>query len=158
MKSLKKYMNNSRMDKIVNEAVAQSIDSVINEGIDFDPHTKTVSYNPSHEENVDTSIEYNPTIDGDDLSGVFVFEVFGPGLEDLGRQLPSLVFLEALRCGLHFVSQSEDVDDVLVRIIADRTQKGRYRQLLLTVDVGIHDIVDIGRKFDPGSFEGDDPG
>lgn len=76
MKSLKKYMNNSRMDKIVNEAVAQSIDSVINEGIDFDPHTKTVSYNPSHEENVDTSIEHNPTRDGDIVPNVQVWSIF----------------------------------------------------------------------------------
>ena len=76
MKSLKKYMNNSRMDKIVNEAVAQSIDSVINEGIDFDPHTKTVSYNPSHEENVDTSIEHNPTMDGDIVPNVQVWSIF----------------------------------------------------------------------------------
>lgn len=76
MKSLKKYMNNSRMDKIVNEAVAQSIDGVINEGIDFDPHTKTVSYNPSHEENVDTSIEHNPTMDGDIVPNVQVWSIF----------------------------------------------------------------------------------
>lgn len=76
MKSLKKYMNNSRMDKIINEAVAQSIDSVINEGIDFDPHTKTVSYNPSHEENVDTSIEHNPTMDGDIVPNVQVWSIF----------------------------------------------------------------------------------
>jgi len=76
MKSLKKYMNHSRMDKIVNEAVAQSIDSVINEGIDFDPHTKTVSYNPSHEENVDTSIEHNPTMDGDIVPNVQVWSIF----------------------------------------------------------------------------------
>ena len=69
-------MNNSRMDKIVNEAVAQSIDSVINEGIDFDPHTKTVSYNPSHEENVDTSIEHNPTMDGDIVPNVQVWSIF----------------------------------------------------------------------------------
>ena len=76
MKSLKKYMNNSRMDKIVNEAVAQSIDSVINEGIDFDPHTKTVSYNPSHEENVDTSIEHNPTMDVGIVPNVQVWSIF----------------------------------------------------------------------------------
>ena len=76
MKSLKKYMNNSRMNKIVSEAVAQSIDSVINEGIDFDPHTKTVSYNPSHEENVDTSIEHNPTMDVGIVPNVQVWSIF----------------------------------------------------------------------------------
>jgi len=39
----------NKINQLVNEAVAQAIDNVINEGIDFDPHTKTVSYNPSHE-------------------------------------------------------------------------------------------------------------
>lgn len=76
MKSLKKYMNNSRIDKNINEVTAQLIDSVINEGIDFDPQTKTVSYNPSHEENVDTSIEHNPTMDGDIVQNVQVWSIF----------------------------------------------------------------------------------
>lgn len=76
MKSLKKYMNDSRMNKIVNKAVTRSIDSAINEGIDFDPHTKTVSYNPSHEENVDTSIEHNPTMDGNIVPNVQVWSIF----------------------------------------------------------------------------------
>lgn len=65
-----------KIKQLVNEAVAQAIDSVINEGIDFDPQTKTVSYNPSHEENVDTSIEHNPTIDGDIAPNVQVWSIF----------------------------------------------------------------------------------
>ena len=65
-----------KINQLVNEAVAQAIDSVINEGIDFDPHTKTVSYNPSHEENVDTSIEHNPTMDGDIVPNVQVWSIF----------------------------------------------------------------------------------
>lgn len=40
----------NRINQIVNETVTQVIDTIINEGIDFDPQTKTVSYNPSHEE------------------------------------------------------------------------------------------------------------
>ena len=66
----------NKISQLVNEAVAQAIDSVINEGIDFDPHTKTVSYNPSHEKNVDTSIEHNPTMDGDIVPNVQVWSIF----------------------------------------------------------------------------------
>ena len=60
------------IDKIINEA----INKVINEGIDFDPQTKTVSYNPTHENNVDTSIENNPTMDGDIVSNIKVWSIF----------------------------------------------------------------------------------
>ena len=69
-------MNKSPMDKIINEAVAQAIDSMINEGIDFDSNTKTVSYNPSHEENVETSIERNPTKDESIVPNVEVWSIF----------------------------------------------------------------------------------
>ena len=46
------------------------VEKILNEGIDFDPETKTVSYNPSHEDNVDTSLENNPTSDGEIVPGV----------------------------------------------------------------------------------------
>lgn len=67
-----KYINDSKLSKITNE----SINKVLNEGIDFDPNTKTVSYNPSHEDNVDTSIENNPSMDGNIVSNVKVWSIF----------------------------------------------------------------------------------
>lgn len=66
----------NRINQIVNEIVTQVIDTIINEGIDFDPQTKTVSYNPSHEENVDTSIEHNPTKDMSIVQNVDVWSIF----------------------------------------------------------------------------------
>ena len=76
MKSLKKYTTDARLNKIIDEAVERAVDSVLNEGIDFDPETKTVAYNPSHENYVDTSIENNPTIDGEVVPGVQVWSIF----------------------------------------------------------------------------------
>lgn len=66
----------NRINQIVNETVTQVIDTLINEGIDFDPQTKTVSYNPSHEENVDTSIEHNPTKDMSIVQNVDLWSIF----------------------------------------------------------------------------------
>ena len=66
----------NRINQIVNETVTQVIDTIINEGIDFDPQTKTVSYNPSHEENVDTYIEHNPTKDMSIVQNVEVWSIF----------------------------------------------------------------------------------
>lgn len=64
------------LKKNINETVKEAIDRVLNEGIDFDLNTKTVSYNPSHEDNVDTSIEHNPTMDGDIVPKVQVWSIF----------------------------------------------------------------------------------
>ena len=97
-------------------------------------------------------------LNGDDFSGVLVLKVFHPSLQNLGGELPALVLSENLRSGLDFVSESEDVYDVFVRIISDRPEKRGDRQLFLSVNVGVHDIVDVSRELDPGSFEGDDPG
>ena len=72
----KKNVNNPRMGATVKDAVVRAKDNVINEGIDFDRRTKIVSYNPSHEENVDTSIEHNPTMDGGIVPNVQVWSIF----------------------------------------------------------------------------------
>lgn len=96
----------NKINQLVNEAVAQAIDSVINEGIDFDPHTKTVSYNPSHEENVDTSIEHNPTMDGDIVPNVQVWSIFKRkrGLRGDGNPL---VYALKGECGWTFRDESD---------------------------------------------------
>ena len=54
----------------------KKFDEFIEEGIDFDPNTKTVSYNPSHEDNVDTSVENNPTTDGNLVPNIKVWSIF----------------------------------------------------------------------------------
>ena len=58
----------------------------------------------------------------------------------------------------HFVCKTENVDDVLIAIETDGTEQGGYRKFLLTVDVGIHHIVDVRSELDPGTFERDDSG
>lgn len=63
-------------DKTLSKMISESINKILNEGIDFDPQTKTVSYNPSHEENVDTSIENNPSMDGNIVPNVEVWSIF----------------------------------------------------------------------------------
>ena len=98
------------------------------------------------------------TFNGDQFTGIFIFEVLEPGLQDVSRQFAAFVLLEHLFGSRHFIGQSETVQDVLVGTVTNGTQEGGDRQLLLTVDVGIHDIVDVRRELDPGSLEGDDTG
>ncbi len=98
------------------------------------------------------------TLDGDDLAGVLILKVFRPGLEDLGGELATLVGLQGLLGGGNLVGQTENVDDVLVRVVSDGTEQRRDRQFLFAVDVSVHDIVDVSRELDPGSLERDDAG
>ena len=72
----KEHKRDILLEKIIKEAVEESIHRVLNEGIDFDPDTKTVSYNPSHEDNVDTSVENNPTMDGNIVPNIQVWSIF----------------------------------------------------------------------------------
>ena len=51
-------------------SLKQNYQRDLNEGIDFDYDTMTVSYNPSHEENVDTSLKNNPTKDDSIIQGI----------------------------------------------------------------------------------------
>ena len=56
----------------------------------------------------------------------------------------------------HLFGEIEEIEDLLIRLKANSTQQGRHRELLLTVDVGIHDIVDVRSELDPRALERND--
>lgn len=76
MKKLSEYTKDKNLNQIMDEIVEKEMDKTFNEGIDFDPETKTVAYNSSHENYVDISIDNNPTIDGEIVPGVQVWSIF----------------------------------------------------------------------------------
>lgn len=76
MKKLSEYTKDKNLNQIMDEIVEKEMDKTFNEGIDFDPETKTVAYNSSHENYVDISIDNNPTIDGEIVPGVQVWSMF----------------------------------------------------------------------------------
>lgn len=61
---------------IIAETVRKKINELLNEGIDIDYQNNIVSYNPSHERNVDTSIANNPTHSSGIANGVTVWSIF----------------------------------------------------------------------------------
>lgn len=65
-----------KMKRIISESIKKVLNEDLDEGIDFDVVTRTVSYNPSHQNNVDTSIENNPTVDGSIYPNVQVWSIF----------------------------------------------------------------------------------
>lgn len=76
MKKLSEYTKDKNLNQIMDEIVEKEMDKTFNEGIDFDPETKTVAYNSSHENYVDISIDNNPIIDGEIVPGVQVWSIF----------------------------------------------------------------------------------
>ena len=76
MKKLSEYTTDKNFNQIMNENVEKEMDIPFNEGIDFDPDTKTVAYNSSHENYIDISIKNNPTIGGEIVPGVQVWSIF----------------------------------------------------------------------------------
>ena len=96
------------------------------------------------------------TLDGRHLTGILIDEILDGGLHDVSREFASDASLEGLTVDLHLLGEVETVEDVLVGLEADGTQQGRHGQFLLTVDVSIHDLVDIRRELDPRTAERDD--
>jgi len=98
------------------------------------------------------------TLNGGQLTGVLVGEILEVGFHHTGGKLTTQYALQAGLRNLHFLGEVEDVEDVLVGLIADGAQQGGDGQFLLAVDVGIHHVVNVRRKLHPRSFERDDTG
>ena len=98
------------------------------------------------------------SLDGYHFTGIFVGKVFNPALNDTCGQLPAYHFLQIGLAYLDFFSKVEDLKYFAVGFKADGTQEGRYGQFLLTVDIGVHDAVDVCGKFYPRALERDDAG
>ena len=89
------------------------------------------------------------TLDRRNLTGVLIYEILYPRLHHITGQFTSDTCLKRLFVYLHFLCEVEAVQNLFVRLKTDSTKQGCYRQFLLTVDVSVHDLVDIGSEFDP---------
>ena len=98
------------------------------------------------------------TLDGYHLTGIFVHEVFHPALQHTGGELASDDLLQVGLVDLDLFGEFENLEDVFVSFKADGTQEGRNGQLLLTVDIGVHHVVDVRGELNPRTLEGDDTG
>ena len=77
------------INKQLHEIIKKNIKAVLNAGIDFDENSLTVSYNPSHEDNIETSEETNPTMVFKYGNNVEVWSIFKrkSGRKDDGNPL-----------------------------------------------------------------------
>ena len=76
-------------NKHLHEIIKKNIKDVLNEGIGFDENRLTVSYNPSHEDNIETSEVTNPTMVSKYGDNVEVWSIFKrkSGRKDDGNPL-----------------------------------------------------------------------
>ena len=65
--------NEKQINKLVRQVIEESFCYLV-EGIDIDRTNKIVSFNPGHENNVDTSILLNPTYY--EVNGISVISIF----------------------------------------------------------------------------------
>ena len=98
------------------------------------------------------------TFHGNDLASVLVDKVLRPGVNHTGGKTLTDDLLQVGFGHLHLFSQGKDVQDILVCLITDSPEQRSDRELFLTVDVGIHHIVDIRGELHPRALERDDTG
>ena len=96
------------------------------------------------------------TLDGDHLAGVLIYEVLVPALQHTGGELRTYDLLQGLLVDLHLLGEVEYLENVFIVLETDGSQKCGDGQLLLTVDVSVHHVVDVGGKLYPRTLERDD--
>lgn len=96
------FITENKLKRIIEE----SIRKFLSEGIDFDNETLTVSYNPLHEDNVETSIVTNPTVDKDIVNGIEVWSIFKRKIGLRGDGNP-LIYALKNEGGWHFKTEED---------------------------------------------------
>jgi hypothetical protein len=104
----KNIINENKLRKLIKEAILDIVSESIDEGIDFDNETLTVSYNPSHEDNVDTSVGNNPTNDNSLINGINVWSIFKRKRGERGDGNP-LVYALKREKGWKFRSPKDEI-------------------------------------------------
>ena len=87
------------------------------------------------------------------FTGIFINKVFYPALQNTCGKAAAKHLFQAGLIHLDFFGEIEYLENVFIGFVTNRTQQGRYGQLLLTVDVSIHHIVDVCSKFNPRTLE-----
>ena len=96
------------------------------------------------------------TLYGNNFACILVNEVLVPALKHTRCESLAENLFEVTLIDLHLLGKVENLEDILICLESDGTEEGCNRQLLLAVDVGIHHVVNVGRKLYPRALEWDD--
>ncbi len=95
-------------------------------------------------------------LDRNDLARILVHEVLDPSRQHACSELAAHGFLEVGFRNLYLVGQVENLQNLLVGLVTDGAQQRSDGQLLFTIDVSIHHVIDVRSELDPRSLERDD--
>ena len=89
------------------------------------------------------------TLDGYHFAGVLINKVFYPCAQYPCCEFSAHSFLEVCSVDLHFVREVEDFQYLLVVFVTDCPEEGGDGELFLTVDIGVHHIIDVRSELYP---------
>ena len=121
-----------KIDKIIRETLINSIDNVLNEGIDIDTTNKIVSFNNTHQDNVDTNDYIHPYIISNTIRNNNVLSIFERKDNDEGNDGNPLVYaLKNIR-GWRFANPKQDIMALLRRFIAVTKELNENFDVIIT--------------------------
>mgnify|MGYP002515370649 CR=1 FL=1 len=127
--TLKKYnFNDSKINDIL-----ESLNSYMDEGIEFDDETHIVSFNPNHQEYVDTNDPWNPKPIYNEVEGYKVISIFKrKETEDRYDGNPLIYALKGLH-GWKFSNPSYDIFTLLRRFVAVTKELKEKFDVIITI-------------------------
>ena len=102
--------------------------------------------------------EHLITFERNNFAGFLIGEILDPRLEYTCGKFAATCLEHSLLVDLDGLGEVEDLEDVLVTLVTDGTKQSGHGQFFLTVDVSIHDVVNVSSELDPRTLEWDDTG
>ena len=92
---------------------------------------------------------YLITLDRNNLTGIFINEIFNPSFQYTCSQLAAYYLLKICLIHLNIFCQVKNLKNIFIIFEAYRSQQRCYRQFFLSIDVCVHHIIDVGSKLNP---------
>jgi hypothetical protein len=112
-----------KLKEIIEGSVNRAIRSVLKEGISFDYKNRLVSFDPSQEDIVDTSVDNNPSMDNTIVNGVNVWSIFKRKLGTRGDGKPLIRALKGEEDWTFRSDEDRDSIEKQFELIAEKFAK-----------------------------------
>ena len=96
------------------------------------------------------------TLNRNNFTCLFIYEIFYPCFQNTRSQFTTDVFFQICFGHFNLFRKAKDLKNVFILFEANCTQQSRNRKFLLTINVGIHHVVNIRCELNPRTFERND--